>query len=900
MPSWQPDLHALLAGLRLSPVREAEIVEELSQHLDDRYAELREAGATDADARRLALEELDEAGGLTGRLQALSQAHAPMPLVHGQSSPGWLRGFWRDVRYAARMMKRQPWFAATIVVTLGLGIAVNSTVFTIVNAVALRPMPFQDADRIVQLNVRNLGNAQNPVSELSYPDFQEWQTARRTFEQIAATEERAVDVADEQRAPAVVRAAYVSWNTFSLIGQPPALGRDFTASDDRIGAPPAVMLGGTLWRARFGADPTIIGKTIRVNGVPSTIVGIMPPEVGFPDRVEFWLPLVALPDTERTSRSTRILDGFGRLRPGVTIEQAATELDGIAASLAERYPDTNRNTAPLVEQFRIAAPFVAILMALLGAVGFVLLIACANVANLLLARAADRTRDVSLRLALGASRWRIVRQLMIESLLLALAGGMCGLGLSYPGVTVLQNLPAESAPPSWVQFTLDRNVFAYLAALCAGSAFVCGLVPAWQASRPNLVATLNDAARGSVGGRTRRRWMGTFVVAQVALALVLLTGGALMMQNLVGLLRTDAGVETSALAEMAFDLRRRDYDRERRLVLLGQLEERLASGVGINAALASEAPMGGAAIRRFRIDGQPASTPETLPFVSMLQVGQRYFDVVGAPVIAGRALTADDVRQPGDNVVINERFARMYFPDGTAMGRRILLIEPNASVKTTNDAPWMTIVGVVGNVRQRTLPSGEFDPVVYTPYSADPPQTMQVLARSSSGSSAAAAFVGDQLRALDADVPLLPAMTVDEAVSRRLWPQRLFGSMFVIFASIAMLLATCGLYAVTAYAVSRRTREIGVRVALGADARSIWWTVTGVTLRQLMIGLVFGTAGAAAISTILPAMLVGTGGGSYFAFAGVAIVLLTAGIAASAVPARRAMQLDPTTALQSD
>jgi putative ABC transport system permease protein len=216
-----------------------------------------------------------------------------MPLVHGQSSPGWLRGFWRDVRYAARMMKRQPWFAATIVVTLGLGIAVNSTVFTIVNAVALRPMPFQDADRIVQLNVRNLGNAQNPVSELSYPDFQEWQTARRTFEQIAATEERAVDIADEQRAPAVVRAAYVSWNTFSLIGQPPALGRDFTASDDRIGAPPAVILGGTLWRARFGADPTTIGKTIRVNGVPSTIVGIMPPEVGFPDRVEFWLPLVA-------------------------------------------------------------------------------------------------------------------------------------------------------------------------------------------------------------------------------------------------------------------------------------------------------------------------------------------------------------------------------------------------------------------------------------------------------------------------------------------------------------------------------------------------------------------------------------------------------------------------------
>jgi hypothetical protein len=431
--SWTHELRARLAGLRLSPAREAEIVDELSLHLDDRYEELRANGSSDDEARHLALEELTEAGGLTSRLQTLSQAHASTPIVHGQATPSMLRGFWQDVQFATRTATKRPWFAVTIVVTLGMGIAVNATVFTIVNAVALRPLPFQDADRMVQLNVRNVGNAQNPVAELSYADFQEWQTAQRTFEQIAATEERAVDVADAQRAPAVVRAAYVSWNTFSLIGQPPMLGRDFTAADDRTGASPAVILGGHLWYARYGADPAIVGKTIRVNGAPSTVVGVMPPEVGFPDRVEFWLPLAALPETERTSRSTRILDGFGRLRPGTTIEQAAAELESITTGLAERFPETNRNTAPFVEPFRIAAPFIAAMIALLGAVGFVLLIACANVANLMLARAADRARDVAVRVAMGASRWRIVRHRHQPSPKPACGSRASCLGAVHPG-----------------------------------------------------------------------------------------------------------------------------------------------------------------------------------------------------------------------------------------------------------------------------------------------------------------------------------------------------------------------------------------------------------------------------------------------------------------------------------
>lgn len=897
MPEWTADLRARLAGLGLSPAREAEIIEELSQHLDDRYEELRASGSTDADARRLALEELSGREELAQRMRTLSQSHVPAPVVPGQRAARPMHGLWEDVRFALRSMKKQPAFTAVVVLTLGLGIAVNATVFTIVNAVVVRPLPFEDPDQIVRLSVRNVESTRNRFADLSVPEFHDWQSASRTFEQIAGAVERAVDLSGDQRPPAVATVTYASWNTFSLLGERAALGRAFIESDDRDGAPPVVVLSDVLWRSRYGADAAVIGQTIRVDGILSTIVGVMPKNFGFPDRSDIWLPLAALSDAERASRSARILDGFGRLRPGATIEQAGAELTAIASSLAERFPDTNRKTAPSIQRFGIAAQFVSVMMALLGAVAFVVLIACANVANLLLARSADRARDVTLRLALGASRWRIVRQLLVEGLLLAIAGGICGLALAQPGLRMLQNLPAESAPPSWVQFTMDWRVFAYVVALCVGSALVCSLLPAWQASRPGLVATLNDAARSNTGSRSGRRWMGSLVVAQVALALMLLTGAALMMQNLLGQLRTDVGVETATLTQTAFDLRRRDYDDTRRRLLLTQLEERLASNPVVHATIASAAPMGATIVRSVGIEGQPTSDPDALPVVSVVHIGQRYFDVVGAPLIAGSALTADDVRQGTDRVVVNERFARMHFENRSAVGQRIRLIDESAPAQDTR---WLTIAGVVGNVRQRMLPSGEFDPVVYHSYVAAAPQAMTVVARSVSGPDAAAAFVSEQVRSLDADLPLRPPMTVDEALTRQLWPERLFGTMFAAFASIAMLLATCGLYAVTAYAVSRRTREIGVRVALGADARAVWWAITGTTLRQLAIGLAIGTASAAAIATILPAMLVGTVGPNLAAFVAVALVLVAAGVVASALPARRALRLNPTTALQAE
>jgi putative ABC transport system permease protein len=813
-------------------------------------------------------------------------------------------GLWQDVRYAARILRKQPGFAAAVVLTLGLGIAANTVVFTVVNGALLRELPFEGADRIVSLGVRNLGNADSQGSGLSYADFQDWRTAQRTFEGIGAAAEDGVDMSDNDRPAVRVRGAYVSWDTFALIRQQPALGRAFSEADDRPGAAPVVILGEAIWRTRYLSDPRILGSTIRVDGVPSTIIGVMPQGFGFPLRAEIWVPLVALPEDARTSRSNRLLEGVGRLRPGVSYEQATAELSGITTALAEQYPASNRNTAPRIEPLRtgIGAPILGVVVALLGAVAFVLLIACANTANLLLARAAERTRDVAVRLALGASRWRIVRQLLVESLVLATVAGVLGLGLSYVGIQIFWSLAAESAPPYWLRFPIDRAVFAYFTVICLSSSVLCGLVPAWQASRSAVVATLNDMGRTSSSGRCVRRWTGAFVVAQVALALVLLTGATLMIQNLLNRMRADIGVDTGRLVQMEISLSARIYDTpERRLLFYKQLEEGLASNGNTKAVLASHAPVAGAVVRRPLIEGRPPADAGTLPPVSVLNVGQRYFEVVGTVLTQGRMFTAADMRTGSEAVVVNQQFAKTYFRDESVIGQRMRLASPNSTGTGPEGASgWVTVIGVVSNVRQRQLRSGEFDPVLYVPYAIDALPTMSILARSDSDLASTVGVIRDQVRALDSELPVFNISTVQAALSVNRWPQRVFGSMFAIFALIAVSLATVGLYAVTAYAVSRRTREIGVRVALGADARQVWLTVTGPTLRQLALGLLMGLAGAAAVATVLPAMVVGTTGANPLILIGVAILMLVVGIAACVIPGLRATRLDPIAALRSE
>jgi ABC-type antimicrobial peptide transport system permease subunit len=613
----------------------------------------------------------------------------------------------------------------------------------------------------------------------------------------------------------------------------------------------------------------VVGRTIRVNGVPAVIIGVMPEGFEFPLNAKLWQPLALLQAEVRNNRGSNPLRGVGRLRAGVSEDQAQTELATITAALAREYPDHKRDLPPNVEPFRsgIGGPIVAVMLALMGAVTFVLLIACANVANLLLARSATRSREISVRMSIGASRWRIVRQLLVENLLLAVLAGGAALAVSAASVRLFWRVVTQvgDPPPFWLSFPIDRQVFAFLVAVSLGTLIVFGLLPAIHTTRTNTVDVLNDASSRSAGTRRGRRWAGGLVVAQLALALVLLTGAGLMMRSLLTQVTMRAGVDTTGLVRMALDLPAASYaSPERRMTFYRQLDERLAALPGARATLASAMPMVGTAEAPVLFEDRPVQPGLPPQRASLMTVGPRYFDTVGARLVQGRAFTADDGTAGRGAVLVNER-----------------------------------VIGVATNIRQRIPDSGAFDPIVYLPLPVDPPARINVLLRAPSLMAVAPA-VRAEVRALDVDLPLYDLRTDDEQLVMSRWPARVFGTIFVVFAVIALILAGVGLYAVTAYSVAQRTQEIGVRMALGAQASEVGWLVTRRASTQLGIGLLVGGAGAAAVSRVVPAVLAGTGGADPLTLIVVSGLLLAVGVAAAVIPARRAMRLDPVAALRTE
>jgi putative ABC transport system permease protein len=808
--------------------------------------------------------------------------------------------FWSDVRLAARLVVKDKAFTLAAVVVLALGIAANNTVFTLVNGVLLRDLPFHEPDRVVELGVRDLTNARNPLGGLSYLDLRDWQRSARTFDAIGAADQQTMNVSEEGRPAERFLGAFVSANTFALIGQRPMLGRDFRADDDREGATPIVIIGHTAWRNRYQSDPNVIGRTIRVNGVASVIIGVMPEGFGFPLNAGLWKPLAALDSKSKNERQSRFLDGFGRLKTGVTTEQAMADLRGVTSALASQYPDTNKSIEPRVGAFRsgIGDPILGLFVAMMGAVAFVLLIACANVANLMLSRASARAREVSVRMSIGASRWRIVRQLLVESLLLAAIAGVLGLALSFAAIRAFWTLASQTDPPYWLQFPMDWRVFAFLAAVCLGTSVLFGLVPALHTSKTSLVAVLNETGRANTGNLRSRRLTGALVVGQLALTLVLLTGAGLMMRSLLIRSTMDAGVDTAGLVRMRLDLPASAYDGpEQRRAFYRRLEERLASLPGLRAALSSNVPQSGGAPREVQIEGQSQPDPGRRPLATLITIGKGYFESLGTRPVRGRTFVDGDGDAGRGVVIVNERFAAVHFAGDNALGQRVRVTEPGAAERT--DAEWMTIVGVAQNVQQRAPREGGFDPVVYLPYasSAGP---INILVRSEADPALVASVLREQVAAIDADLPVFDVRTVDDLLAYGRWPDRVFGSMFVIFAGIALVLATVGLYAVTAYSVAQRTREIGVRMALGAQARQVWWLVTRRASGQLAVGLLLGVAGAVAVSRVLPAILAGTVGTDPLTIAIVSGLLVGVAVVACLIPARRATRLDPVTALRSE
>lgn len=803
---------------------------------------------------------------------------------------------WHDVRIAARLLLKDRGLTLAAVTALALGIAATTTVFTIVNAVVLRDMPFDEPDRIVEIGTRvPQGNR-----GVSYLDLQDWRARTRTFEGIAGFAQTSMNVSDDNPAPERFQGAYLSADAFRLVGHQPIIGRNFLPEDERPGAPSVVMLGYSAWQGRYKSDRSVVGRTIRVNGAPSTVIGVMDEGFRFPMVADVWQPITLLPPDQLQRRDARGIGALGRMHAGVTVAQAQDDLGIVMANLAREYPATNADVQPRVTAFRLGAgPQVNVVMyALMGAVVFVLLIACANVANLLLARAADRTREVSVRMALGASRWDIVRQLLVESLLLASAGGVIGLGLSVAGVRLFTRAVTGTGEPYWLRFTMDVQVFAFFAAACLGTAVLFGLAPALHASKLNVSETLNESGRGTAGTSSVRRWAGALVILQLALAPALLAGAGLMIRTLLAAYQTDGGIDTAGLVRMRLVLPSQAYPTaERRMQFYRQLEDRLAETPNVRAALATVAPQEGVDPHEISFDGRPDNAAGARPVIGLMTIGLRYFDTLGVPLLRGRDFARGDGETGDVPAIVNARFAALHFPDEDPIGRRIQL---KATRPGDSTLEWVTIVGLAPNVRQRDADQDRsFDPVVYVPYASNPLTFTSILVRSPSDLSLVSSQLRDHVRALDPDLPLFNIITIDELLAADRWPFRVFGSMFSIFAVIALIMASVGLYAVTSRSVAQRTREIGVRMALGAEAREIWWLVTRRVSIQIGIGLLIGMIGAVGVGQLLRS-LIQVSATDPLTMIAVPLLLLLVAFGASVVPARRAMRLDPVAALRAE
>jgi putative ABC transport system permease protein len=812
-------------------------------------------------------------------------------------------GWWRDTRLAVRLLLKDKGFTAVAAVALALGIGVNTTVFTFANAIVLRGLPFTDPDSIISIAMTDAKGRFAGVSRL---DFLDWRDSARSFSHLAMLTGASLNVSEQGRPAEQYNGTYGNSNLFTLIGERPQLGRDFAPSDDAPSAEPVVILSDSAWKSRYAGDRSVLGRTITINDRSCTVIGVMPPEMKFPFNNDMWLPFAVLPPVfQQAKRNVRNLQVIGRLAPGHSVDGARTEIETIVARLARDYADTNKDFRASVVTYndRVAGPQIKlIIFSLLGAVGFVLLIACANVANLLLARSARRTREIAVRVALGASRWRIVRQLLVESLVLSLCSGAVGFVLGAFGIRAIDAILSEPTlgKPYWMKFTFDPSVLAFFAAICIATGVLFGLAPALHVSRTDVNEVMKESGgRSGTGGRRSQRWASGLIIAEVTLTLVLLAGAAFMMRSFLALYRMDVGTDTSHVLTMRLTLPLAKFPRpEPRTAVFQRIEQRLRTVGSIQSSgLTTNPPMFGGFLRQMDIEGRPADPDGRRPEVTMVSVSAHYFETVGVRLLRGRYLTDVDGTPGHEAALVNQQFVAMHFPTEDPIGRRITLMDaqPSPQQSAPTSAP---IVGIVPAMRQRNFQDAQPDPVVYLPYRQDPQRFMFLLIRTAGDPAAAAPLVREQVRAIEPDLPLFAVMTLDQLLAQQRWTFRVFGGMFTIFATIALVLSSVGLYAVTAYSVTQRTAEIGVRMALGAQPTHVVWLILRRAFVQLGVALPIGVLGAIGVGRLLQSVVVKSDGRDLFTITAIATVMVTVSIAACVWPARRAMRLDPVTALR--
>lgn len=801
-----------------------------------------------------------------------------------------MEAFLQDVRYAVRTLARSPGLVGVAVLSLGLGIGVCAVVFSCVNALYLRPYPYREPSRLVAVFEAQPDRGINRNS-VSYANFADWRAgAEKSFEGLAAHDDRALNLAGGEQ-PESIEAEAVSWNTFRLLGVTPMLGRDFLQEEEGPTAAKVAILSYQLWERVFQRDSGVVGRGIILSGRPYTVVGVVPPPHHFPEVTDVWIPM----DLDPTLlRGSHFLEVFGRLRDGVTPEQAQADLNVIASRLATQFPATNRGWTVTVGGMRDSAvgeykPILAIMMA---AVGFVLLIACANVANLLLARASGRSREIALRGALGASRVRIVRQLLTESVLLSVAGAGLGVLVATWGLQMIVSvIPADK--PFWMVFTIDGRVLAFTMAVAVGTGILFGLAPALQALRTDLHESLKEGGRGVGTGTPRHRLRNTLVVSEVALSTVLLIGAALMIRSFLALQQVRPGFDQANLLTFIVSLQGPRYDStSARGVFYDDLLGRLRAVPGVvSAGTSSAAPLlGSSSTSSMVIDGQPAEVGQ-LPFASLQSVSAGFVSHLGVPFVEGRDLTPQDLDSKAPVALVSKTMAERFWPNESALGKRFKF--------GVADTVWLSVVGVTGDVRHRNL-SDRAENQVYVPYTRLAYRGMNVQVRTGGHPAASGPAARAAVRALDPTLPVVELQTMDEAIRFSMWEQRLYSSMFGAFAAVALLLAAIGLYGVMSYLVSLRTHEIGVRMALGAGQRTVLGLVVGRGVLLAGIGLVIGVAGAFGMTRVLQDLLFGVGTLDPLSFAGIPLMLAAVAALASYVPARRASGVDPVVVLRSE
>ena len=794
----------------------------------------------------------------------------------------------KDIRYGFRSFLKRPGFTAVALIAIALGIGANTAIFSLVNAVILQPLPYPEPDRLVWVygNIRNGGNR----ASVSPPDFLDYRSQNKTFEQFAASGSiiRPVNLTGSGE-PERLTASVITGNYFDTFGVRPALGRGFSLDNEKPGQDQVTVLSHAFWQTRFGGDPNILNKTIILDGKAYEVVGVMPAEAVLPQPAQLWLPLNFDSDPDLKMRQAHFLRPIGRLKEGVTLAQAQADTDLIAAQLEQQYPNSNTGWSLRLVSLReiLVGGSRTMIFILFGAVGLVLLIACANVANLLLVRAAARQKEIAVRTALGASRLRIIRQMITESLLLAIVGGALGAALATAGVKLLVSFSEDNIPRT-ANVKIDATVLAFTLLISLATGLLFGLAPALRTMKENLVDGLKDGIRGGSGATLKNRTRSLLVVFESAITVMLLIGAGLLIRSLVALQNVDPGFDPNNVLTMRIDLPRQKYDSpEKTSNFFQQLETRVEGLPGVEAVgLVTELPLSGQPNDMpFTVEGRPPVAANEAFGADFRRVNQDYFGAMRIPLRRGRNFTHQEVRQSDKVIIVSQQLVDVAFPDEEPLGKRLI---------TGMNEPF-EIIGVVGDIRHRSL-QGQPYAAMYMP--SQQPARRNLVIRTQGDPLSIVGAVRNEVKALDPDQPIAAIRPMTEWVAMSVAGERYRTTLLGLFALLAMILAATGIYGVMSYTVAQRTQEIGVRMALGARPFDVLKLVVRQGMILALIGVVVGLAGALALNRVMSSLLFGVTERDPVTFGVVAALLLVVALIACLVPARRATKVDPLVALR--